>query len=285
MRFLKKLFKIFGIIFLVLIISFIILINVFFKPKSDQTIQDSFNDSNVKVYINYKKFEGNSTRIISTRKEVDTLLPNLVFVHGSPGSAMDYEKYLKDDELYKRANVFAYDRIGYGEENAGEITDIATEIELLNSITDSIGVSKTVLVGYSYGGPIVLGSKRLYKKIVLPAPAVYSEVEPMFWALNFYKWRATRWLMPELLRAASKEKLQHQDDLRKHEENWGNTLSSVYVIHGNKDWIVPIANSEFIKKQFKDECFEMLILDEAGHDLIWSRYEVIKNELIKVLEE
>ena len=285
MRFLKKLFKIFGIIFLVLLISFIILINVFFKPKSDQTIQESFNDSNVKVYINYKKFEGNSTRIISTRKEVDTLLPNLVFVHGSPGSAMDYEKYLKDDELYKRANVFAYDRIGYGEENVGEITDIATEIELLNSITDSIGVSKTVLVGYSYGGPIVLGSKRLYKKIVLPAPAVYSEVEPMFWALNFYKWRATRWLMPELLRAASKEKLQHQDDLRKHEENWGNTLSSVYAIHGNKDWIVPIANSEFIKKQFKDECFEMLILDEAGHDLIWSRYEVIKNELIKVLEE
>ncbi|MFT5791935.1 MAG: hypothetical protein ACI9LI_001275, partial [Saprospiraceae bacterium] len=30
MRFLKKLFKIFGIIFLVLLVSFIILINVFF---------------------------------------------------------------------------------------------------------------------------------------------------------------------------------------------------------------------------------------------------------------
>ena len=285
MRFFKKLFKIFGIIFLVLLIAFIILINIFFKPKSDQGIQESFNDSNVKVYIDYKNFEGNRTRIISTRKMMDTTLPNLIFVHGSPGSAMDYEKYLKDDELHERANVFTYDRVGYGEENIGEITDIATEIKLLNSITDSIGASKTVVVGYSYGGPIALGSKRLYKKIVLPAPAVYSEVEPMFWALNFYKWRVTRWLMPELLQAASKEKLQHQEDLREHQEDWGNTLSSVYAIHGNKDWIVPIGNSEFIEKQFKDECFEILILDEAGHDLIWSRFEEIKNELIKALQE
>lgn len=285
MRFLKKLFKIFSIIFLVVMVSFIILINIFFKPKSDQTIQESFNDSNVKVYIHYKNFEGNRTRIISTRKVMDTTLPNLVFVHGSPGSAMDYEKYLKDDELHKRANIFAYDRVGYGEENVREIKDITTEIELLNSITDSLGVSKTVLVGYSYGGPIALGSKRLYKKIVLPAPAVYSEVEPMFWALNFYKWRATRWLMPKLLQAASIEKLQHQEDLRKHQEGWGNTLSSVYAIHGTKDWIVPIGNSEFIEKQFKDDCFDLLVLDEAGHDLIWSRYEVIKNELINVLEE
>lgn len=266
-------------------VLFIILINIFFKPKSDVTIQESFKDSDIEVFINYKNFKANNIRIISTRKEVDTLLPNLVFVHGSPGSAMDYEKYLKDKDLNKKANIFAYDRMGYGEENLRKVTIIAREIELLNSITDSIGAPNTVIVGYSYGGPIALGSKKLYKKIVLPAPAVYSEVEPMFWAINFYRWRLTRWLMPEILQAASIEKLQHQEDLRKHQENWGNTLSSVYAIHGNKDWIVPIGNSEFIEKQFKNECFEMLELDGAGHDLIWSRYEVIKNELIKVLEE
>ena len=140
------------------------MINVFFKPKSDQAIQESFNNSNVKVYIDYKNFEGNRTRIISTRKELDTTLPNLVFVHGSPGSAMDYEKYLKDDELHKRANVFTYDRVGYGEDNLGEITDIATEIKVLNSITDRSGASKTVVVGDSDGGPIAWGSKQLYKK-------------------------------------------------------------------------------------------------------------------------
>ena len=285
MRFVKKILKVFGIILFIILAISIILTNIFFKPKTNQDIQASFKDSNAEVYIKKNKFGTYTYRILSTRKEMDTTLPILVFVHGSPGSAMDFEKYLQDKELNEKANIYAYDRIGYGEENVGNVIPIATEIDLLNSITDSLGVSNTVLVGYSYGGPVALGSKRRYKKIVLPAAAVYSEVEPMFWALNFYKWRITRWLMPKILQAASKEKLQHQEQLRIHQENWGTNLSSIYTIHGDKDWIVPIGNSEYIEKQFKKECFEILVLKEAGHDLIWSRYDTIKGELVKVLEE
>lgn len=285
MRFLKKLFKIVGYTVLVLLLVFLIMIHVFFQPKSEEDIIESFKDSAIEITIENKEFEEHNFRVYTTQKEIDTTLPNLLFIHGSPGSAMDFERYLKDSLLNLKANLITYDRVGYGIENSGKIQDIAFEADLLNSITDNFDASKTILAGYSYGGPIALASNKKYKKIVLFAPAVYSEVEPMFWFLNFYKFPLTRWMMPKALKTASKEKLQHPDDLKNFEQHWSDNPSPIYVLHGDKDWIVPIENSTYIQQQFDETNFELVVLKDASHDLIWSRYSSIKNELLKVIEE
>jgi len=284
-RLFVKIFKIITSILFGLLLVLLIFINIFFKPKSDEDIRKVFKEANITLQIETYKFKDVSFRVISTRKEIDTTLPKIVFVHGSPGSTMDFERYLLDKELNLKANLIAFDRVGYGVSNIGDIRTIAFETELLNSLTSSLNVSKTILVGYSYGGPIALASKKKYKKIVLCAPAVYAEVEPMFWFLNFYKWKATRWLIPDLLKAASKEKLQHRDDLRSMESNWKDNTSEIHVIHGDEDSIVPYKNSLFIQNQFPKNQLELITLKGAGHALIWSRFEEIKNELIKIIEE
>lgn len=285
LKFLKKTVKVIGFIFLGLLIVFLILIHIFFKPKLDDDIRESFQESNLNVQINYENFRDKSFRVISTRKHIDTTLPNLVFVHGSPGSAMDFKRYLLDEDLNNKANLIAYDRVGYNPLSVGDIQSIAFEAALLNSLTSKLDVEKTILVGYSYGGPVALASKNNYKNIVLCAPAVYSEVEPMFWFLNFYRWKATRWLIPDLLKAASKEKLQHKKDLKGIEQNWIQNPSKIISIHGDADRIVPYENSLFIQNQFANEQFELITLKEAGHELIWSRFEEVKEELIKVIED
>ena len=284
-HFLVKTFKIVCFILLVLLIALLILIHIFFKPKTDDDIRKIFSEVNITLQLKTRKFKDVNFRVISTRKELDTTLPNLVFIHGSPGSAMDFKRYLLDEDLNLNANLIAFDRIGYGLSNIDDIRSISFETALLNSLTSELNISKTILVGYSYGAPVALASKKEYKKIVLCAPAVYSEVEPMFWMLNFYKWKVTRWLMPNLLKAASKEKLQHKDDLREFEQSWGDIASDIYVIHGDKDWIVPYENSLFIQDQFPKERFELITLKEAGHELIWSRFDEIKRELLKVIKE
>lgn len=285
MRFFKKLLKVVGFILVGLPLTLIVLINIFFKPMSDEEIFEEFSEAESTVFIKYNEFNNQKYRVITTQYSLDTTLPNLVFVHGSPGSAMDYKRYLLDDELNSKANVIAYDRVGYGVNNLGAIGTIAEETALLNKLMEDLEISKTILFGYSYGGPIALASKKEYQKIVLCAPAVYSVVEPMFWFLNFYKWGITRWMLPRMLQTASKEKLQHQKDLKSFEQHWGNNPSSIYVIHGDKDWIVPFENSIYIQKQFPEDQFELVTVKEASHDLIWSRYDEIKKELIKVIEE
>lgn len=284
-RFLVRLLKVIGFIFFGIVLVFLVLFNLFFKPKSDVDIRNTFLEQQTEIHIQNLNFQGESFRIISTRKEIDTTLPNLIFVHGSPGSALDYKRYLFDAELNSKANLIAYDRVGYAPLSVGSIQTISFETDLLNSIIAEMDISKTILVGYSYGGPIALASKKEYKRIILCAPAVYSEVEPMFWFLNFYKWKATRWLLPDLLQAASKEKLQHQDDLKNFELNWSENPSEILAIHGDDDWIVPYSNSEYLEQQFPKEKFEMLTLEDAGHELIWSRFDEIKAALLKVIEE
>ena len=186
--------------------------------------------------------------------------------------------------MNKKANLISYDRIGYGLSQTGNVQEsIAFEVELLESLTKDLILKNTILVGYSYGGPIALASHKEYKKIILLAPAVYSKVEPMPWALNLYKWKFTRWLLPMTWEAASKEKLTHKKDLQNFEKTWHNNPSNIISIHGVEDWIVPIENSLYLKEKLESQQFDLVTLEKAGHGLVWSHFNEIKNIMLQQL--
>ncbi|MFK5957798.1 MAG: alpha/beta hydrolase [Lutibacter sp.] len=279
-----KIIKIIGIIFLLLLTILIVLFYRFSTPKSDADIQKEFTKRNHIVFISKKKFQNFEYRVVTTQKEIDTTLPTLVFIHGSIGSALDFKYYLLDEEINKKANLIAYDRIGYGEKNAGNVQEsIAFETEMLEDLIANLNKQNTILVGYSYGGSIALASKKDYKKIVLLAPAVYSKVEPMPWFLNLYKWKATRWMLPKIWKSASKEKLSHKLDILKFENSWAMNPSKVISIHGNDDWIVPYENSLYLERKFLPEQFDLVTLNNAGHGLVWSHFNDIKSILLQQL--
>ena len=262
----------------------IVLFYRFSTPKSDQKIEKEFIKNNHSIFISKKQFKNFNYRVITTQKKIDTTLPTLVFIHGSIGSALDFKQYLVDAELNKKANLISYDRIGYGIQQTGNVQEsIAFETEMLEDLIRNLNKKTTILVGYSYGGPIVLASKHNYKKIVLLAPAVYSKVEPMPWGLKLYKWKATRWLLPGIWKAASKEKLTHKEDLLKFENNWQENPSNIVSIHGNEDWIVPFENSLFLKEKFSPHQFDLVTLDGAGHGLVWSHFNEIKKIIAQQL--
>lgn len=280
----KLFFKIITILFGLFVIVLIALFYYFSTPKTDAKILKSFAKDSVNVIIKHQQFKGFNYRVLVNQKKIDTTLSTIIFIHGSIGAATDFKAYLIDKDLNKKANLIAYDRVGYGVDNAGNVQEsIAFETELLNSLTKDYNLSKTILVGYSYGGPIALASKKKYKKIVLLAPAVYSKVEPMPWALNLYKWKATRWLVPEIWKSASKEKLSHKIDLEQFENNWNTNPSKIISIHGDSDWIVPYENSLYLKDKFSLQQFELVTLPGAGHGLVWSHFKNIKTVLLQQL--
>ncbi len=280
-----KIVKIVGVLFLLLLVVLVVFFYHFSQPKTDVYIQNEFIENNAEVFITQRQFKDFKYRVLATQKEIDTTLPTIVFIHGSIGSALDFKSYLIDGDLNKKANLLAYDRVGYGEQQTGEAQEsIAFEVDLLEDFTNNLNTNNTVLVGYSYGGPIALASKKDYKKVLLLAPAVYAEVEPMPWVLNFYKWEITRWLVPLAWEAASKEKLSHKKDLLNFETNWDSTPSTVLSMHGSKDWIVPYENSLYLNKIFSPNKFELVTLNGAGHGLVWSHFKEIKATILKQLK-
>lgn len=256
----------------------------FSTPKSNSEILEVFKAENSDVYISKNTFKGFNYRVLNFQKKIDTVLPTFVFVHGSIGSATDFKKYLTDVDLTRKANLISFDRVGYGIYQTGNVQEsIEFEKNLLEDLLKDISSEKIILVGYSYGGPIALASFKKYKKVILLAPAVYSKVEPMPWALNFYKWKLTKWLVPKAWQAASKEKLSHIKDLNNFENEWNLNPNQIISIHGDKDWIVPFKNSLYLKEQLPKEQFKLITLPNAGHGLVWTNFKEIKEMLLQQL--
>ncbi|MFY0604042.1 MAG: alpha/beta fold hydrolase [Flavobacteriaceae bacterium] len=281
MRILKKILK---IIFSIVLLGFIVLYIIFYqftKPKSDTVVLEALTTHLVTPKISKEKFKEFEYRKVSIQK--DTSFPTLIFVHGTIGSALDFKGYLTDSLLLSKANMISYDRIGYNYEDINNVQEsIAFETDMLSDI---IGDKKNViLVGYSYGGPIALATKKEVKHIVLLAPAVYSKVEPMPAMINLYKWKLTRWIVPPIWKQASREKMSHIKDLENFENRWNQTSNKVLSIHGDIDWIVPYENSLYLKEQFPENQFTLKTINNVSHELVWTHEGYIKEELLKLLD-
>jgi dipeptidyl aminopeptidase/acylaminoacyl peptidase len=157
----KKFFKITLLVFVGLFITLLIAAHVFLKPASDEKVRTELSKGIAQPHIIKNTYKGFEYRIIAMQKELDSTLPVLVFVHGSPGSSLDYKRYFNDTLLNKNFNLLTYDRIGYGESNLGEVQGtLAFELEILHDLIKDIPVENIILAGYSYGGPVILASEK-----------------------------------------------------------------------------------------------------------------------------
>ncbi|MDH5414147.1 MAG: alpha/beta hydrolase [Flavobacteriaceae bacterium] len=285
MRRLKKILKVVVFIILILILGILIAAHLMLKPKSDDKVLEKLDNAFHKPFISHNKYKNFEYRVIAMQKVIDSTLPTLVFVHGSPGSPLDFARYFKDSLLNNKSNILGYERVGYGLMNAGNIQgSIKSELEILHDVIKNIPSERIVLIGYSYGGTIVLASPKNYKFKVSLASAISADLEPMFWILNLYKWSITRPLIPKIVQAAAKEKYAHLTDLPKYETLWTISESPVINIQGDKDWIVPYENSLILEPKFRDKDFKMVTIQGGGHALIWSDFDLIKNEILWTLD-
>jgi len=277
----RKIFRIAGLSLLLILIVFAVVAYRFISPKSDQEILESFQGERHQPTIQLFDFNGKRIRVIQMQPELDTLLPCLVFVHGSPGSSMDFKRYLKDEELNARFNLIAYDRVGYSDRNAGTpLKSVEEEVELLHALLREYDLRKTTLVGYSYGGTVVMASPAQFHRKVALAAAVKGELEPVFWGLKLYQWSLTRPLLPATIRAAAEEKLRHIDELRGNDARWNMSSTQVLAVHGKKDFIVPYQNSLYLEKILGDK-LDLVTLEEGNHALVWTEFELIKKLLLE----
>lgn len=269
-----------------MVIILVYLIYAFTSPSSDAEILEKFEGDSIQPIISYEVFKDKQVRVIAMQKEIDSLLPILFFVHGSPGSSMDFRRYLSDPVLNSLANIISYDRIGYGPERTGEVLNtLQEEVDLLHQLLKGMDVSKVVLVGYSYGGTVVMASDLDYKKKIALAASVKGDLEPMFWAMNLYSWKLTRPLIPKVFRGASIEKFRHVTELGEYEKKWNVSKSKVLSIHGKEDFIVPFENSIYLQQLLGKTKFSLIPLEEGNHSLIWTNFDLIKIELIKSLSK
>lgn len=219
----------------------------------------------------------------------DTTLPLIVLVHGSPGSSDAYMDYLKDLELLKKAQLVAVDRPGFGYSNLGKTQrSLKMQAEAFLPILEKYHTGKTILVGHSFGGPVIsrmaMDFPKLVDGMVIVAGSIDPDLEPNEWWRKPLNWRILRWLLPKALRVCNQEILPLEGELRKMLPLWEKITVPVTVIQGEKDNLVPKGNADFAKKMLVNSPkVKIEIIEGGNHFILWSLRDKVIKEILALL--
>jgi len=197
------------------------------------------------TYENRKLF---FTRIGTLRQ------PKLIFIHGTPGSWSHFIRQISDPVLQNKFLVLSADRFGFGQSGPGIVeTSIEKQaLSLMPLLDQDDPQSPVILVGHSYGGPIVARmamtrDPRIKSVIILAGPA-NPELEAAKWFHIVGEWDLVSWLIPTVWRTANREILSLQSELKKMESLWSKITASVVILQGDADKLVNPRNADFMKE-------------------------------------
>ena len=274
---------------LLLIIVIIITANKYVTlRKPDSQIKEIFRNKNQQISIIHDSIFKKSIRYLfvnSASKNSSTL----IFVHGAPGSSADFLKYLQDSTLRKNANLIAIDRLGYGFSEFGKPeTSISKQASTINALIKRLKIKHAILIGWSYGGPIIAKAaidNPKIKHLVLLAPAVSPKDEKHFWLGNFAKWKLTKWMVPKPFVVAEAEKLKHTEELKLLDKQWNLIKTPIIYFHGDKDFLVPYSNMKYLKQKVDSSLLKTITLKGRNHFIPFTEYEVIRYEILKIVKK
>ena len=220
----------------------------------------------------------------------DPAKPYVVFVHGSPGSLWDYGPYLKDSQLSKMANLVSVDRAGFGFSEFGKAElSLQKHADQLKDVLLNLHNEKIILVGHSYGGPILAKATMTYPTLVkgqiFIAPSISPEHEPPNGWRKAANFPLLRWFTPPALKACNQEIIPLKDELLQMEQDWSKIMSPTTIIQGTLDKLVPMENATWGKKAMPQNPYvKLVLLEKENHFILWTRSEVVKREIISLCE-
>jgi len=254
---------------------------------SNEKLYDQFEAESTSLHIGEYQFEEHTIRYLETGSVGK---PLVFFVHGAPGSADAFVDFLKDSTLAKHTHMISVDRPGHGYSDFGQaMVSIEGQAAALKFLLEKNEANqKPILVGHSFGGPIVARMAMDYPDLVgaliLAAPAVDPANEKIWWVSYPANWKLFRWMVPRSWRETNDEKLAHIEELKKMQSLWKKVSVPTTIIHGEKDKLVPVTNAYFAQKQLANASVTMVIEPKMDHLIPWNRPDLMKKAILGYLK-
>jgi pimeloyl-ACP methyl ester carboxylesterase len=220
-------------------------------------------------------------------REGETPGPTLVYIHGTPGDATNFVRYLRTP--VKGLASIAVDRPGFGESWAGSaVVSMETQAKALLPLIDE-APGRVVLIGHSLGAPIAAWASALRPErvvgLVLLAGSLDPELEELKWYNHAAGLPGLSALLPRSIRHSNDEVRAAREETRHLAQVLGEVACPVVVVHGVRDSLVPVANAEYAKRTLTGvRRLDLVILERAGHLLPWRNEATVRQAIATVLE-
>lgn len=274
--------------FSVLLLTGIVLIHSIDFSLSEEEIQSSFQG--LPFSLEQHGFSYEERNIFYTAIG-DTNNPKVLFIHGSPGSWDNFSGFLKDEELLNDFRMIAVDRPGFGKSGAGEPErSLEKQTELIAEVLIRENLfTPTLLVGHSYGGPVIarmaIDYPSLVDGLVFVAASIDPELEETKWYQIPVDYQILSWILPGAIYSSNEEILALKEELQHILPLWEEIRVPVEIIQGDKDNLVPFQNAFFGDSMLVNAPVTVLIENEMGHFVPWNRPDLIKKSMYSVLSK
>ena len=282
----RKFFRRLLIGFLLLITILLVVAQFIMKYRiPDSKAKEQFLKEGVILNTGSIKVDGFEIHYAKTGNDT---LPTLFFVHGSPDGWITYKNFMQDKDLLTKYRMISIDRPGFGYSQFGDAKNLEDQSKLISPLVRSIQNGKPVYaVGHSYGGPVIVklqvDDPNLFDGLVLLAGSVDpKEEKPEKWRY-IMKIPPLKYFLPGAFRPSNTELIYLKEDLKELDKEWEKITCPVWILHGDKDSYVPIANVDYAKKKLtKARSVEVKILPGADHFIQRERYGEVKDVLMKL---
>lgn len=207
----------------------------------------------------------------------------VVFVHGTPGSARDWRGFLQAP--IPGVESVAIDRPGFGRsEPRLAVTTLEDHARALEPLLVERDGAWPILVGWSYGGPVVVKAALMYPErvggLVVVAGALDPDLERVFWYQRVGE--ALPFLLPRWLRNTNAELIPLEDELRAMAGELAGLRVPVEIVHGTRDGLVAFENVDFMVREFGVQP-GVTAVEGHGHAVVWTAPELIRESIGRIV--
>ena len=282
MKWLKR----FGRLFLAVLVSWLVFAQFAMKFRiSDNRAKKKFAKKGVKLFTETISAGGFDLHYAKTGSDT---LPTLFFVHGSPGGWIKFMRYMYDKDLLEKYRMVAVDRPGFGYSEFGHVKNLQQQSDIIRVLLKKIQNGKPVYAaGRSYGGPMIIklaiDNPGMFAGLVLIAAALDPAAEkPEKWRPVVYR-SPLKYLLPGAWRTSNQELWYLKNELKDLVIKLPDITCPVYILHGDKDRLVPVSNAAFAKKMLVNaRSVSVTIIPGANHFVSDHHYTLVKETLLKL---
>lgn len=245
---------------------------------NDESVLEEVADAPVELRMRHREIDGWSIRYLES---VSPRTPQVVLIHGAPGSLDSFAPYFRDEPLATSVRLTAPDRPGYGYSDYGRIvTEVREQARLLRPLIEP----GAIIVGHSYGGTVAarlgMDYPELVGGLVLVSASVSPEHERIFFFNGPMEWPLLNWMLSPGWRLANAEKVTRVAELREMEPLWSRIRVPVTVIHGTEDELVPYEHARYAVDRLSAVAAELITLEGEGHFILWSEVDLIRDAIL-----
>ena len=275
----KRSFLILGIILLL----WLIMAQSCMKMRmSDSKAKEQFSNSGITLKTATKIINDFPLHYAQTGSDT---LPTLLFVHGTPGSWDAFASYLRNKELLQHFRIISIDRPGFGYSDFGNAMNLTEQTKIIAAWMDSVNNNKPVVfIGHSMGGPLIIklaAARPQYTKalIILAGSQDPAVEKPEKWRPVLFK-TPLNYLVPGALRPSNEELWYLKKDLVDMKPDYEKITCPVYILHGDKDMLVPYSNVTYTQKMLtKTDSVFVTTFEKENHFIVWTK----EKEIVELL--